>query len=151
MVSIRAHDFNASRFPSRDSRPWGMCECKGGSAYLRLKFSKTQQRAQFCVSESPLFAAFFPGPQMSFLLTQAQVRAFLAQTQVRLKLPLSAFSIHCQAVGCSLAFERGGAESFLALHVDWRSDAIRAYCTASTERRRVASLLAIEPTPSPLL
>ena len=45
--------------------------------------------------------------------------------------------------GCTLAFQRGVAESDLAIHGVWRSAAIREYYPAEVARGRVAAALAV--------
>ena len=96
---------------------------------------------------APLFAAsaasaVFPAP-----LTQPQARVFLASCLARVGVAPSAFSFHSfRRGGCSFAFARGALESDLALHGDWRSEAVRSYYPAGLARARVAQVLAGPPS-----
>ena len=96
--------------------------------------------------QAPLLAALLPSAKAGRPLAQSQARTFLSQALGAVGLPATAFSFHSfRRGGCSLAFERGATEADLALHGDWRSDAIRAYYPAAVARDRVASTLAASP------
>ena len=96
---------------------------------------------------SPLFAAFEPGRSGPISLSQSQARSFLRTCLTHLNLPPTAFSFHSfRRGGCSFAFQQGATESDLALHGDWRSDAVRGYYPAFDARSWVADLLATAPS-----
>ena len=98
---------------------------------------------------SPLFAAIAQGSHAASSLSQSQARSFLRSCLTQLGLPPTAFSFHSfRRGGCSFAFRQGAAESDLALHGDWRSDAVRSYYPAFEARSRVANLLATAPLPT---
>ena len=93
---------------------------------------------------SPLFASRPGGASGVVSLVQPQARGMLGICLAALGLPRTAFSFHSfRRGGCSFAFEQGALESDLALHGDWRSDAIRAYYPAQEARARVARVLAV--------
>ena len=97
-------------------------------------------------SASPLFAAPGSGGGSPVSLTQTQARVFLKRCLMALQLPPDQYSFHSfRRGGCSFAFDKGAAESDLALHGDWRSSAVRAYYPAEGARLRVAGLLSGNP------
>ena len=98
----------------------------------------------------PLFAGITPGGTRVSPLNQTQARGFLRGALAVLGLPPTSFSFHSfRRGGCTLAAERGATEADLALHGDWRSEAIRDYYPAASARARVAATLA-GPSPTPL-
>ena len=159
--------FDPSRWPTLAD-----LQILDGWALLRIKYSKTRQAVDggclvpFRASgvfpcpvalatdlqlgsgrhaaplSAPLFACRSRGGAYS-LLTQSQARGLLRTCLVAIGLGASDFTFHsfCRG-GCSHAFSLGAAESDLAIHGDWRSDAVRQYYPASLARGRVASALA---------
>ena len=165
LVPPTVRNFDPSRFPVlADLR------LAGGSASLRVKFSKTRQRA-----DGGFWVPLFPHPARFAALGNFSLGLLLSPCR-RTRLcslpccpkrygsdpshslrpglssrrpwclwdcrPQRSPSIHFGGGGCSLAFGRGATEADLALHGDWSSDAIRNYYPAERARARIAALLA---------
>ena len=98
---------------------------------------------------TPLFAPFqMRGGGNSLSLSSARARLLLRQGLQEVGLPAGSFTFHSfRRGGCTLAFARGATESDLALHGDWRSDAVRHYYPSALARGRVAAALASNPSP----
>ena len=98
---------------------------------------------------TPLFATFQSARPPFPALSQDRARRLLRATLTDLGLPPHAFTFHSlRRGGCTHAFAEGAVESDLALHGDWRSQAIRTYYPRGLAQLRVARVLADSPSSS---
>ena len=104
-------------------------------------------------SGAPLFARFAGSDAPLLSMSQHKARSFLRTTLLVLGRSPSEFSFHSfRRGGCTHAFAGGALESDLALHGDWKSEAIRGYYPRGLAQLRVAQVLArASPSPTPSL
>ena len=104
-------------------------------------------------SGAPLFARFAGSDAPLLSMSQHRARSFLRTTLLVMGRSPSEFSFHSfRRGGCTHAFAGGALESDLALHGDWKSEAIRGYYPRGLAQLRVAQVLArASPSPTPSL